>query len=174
MDDINDNDNDHTTLTDGSDVIASSDEMPSGLVSVNTAPSSLGILTQAPQHVTDVTSFDVNTAKVRSSQHIAQGLRSPTSNSLQPFIGDGSKNSFKNNDTLFAKGTDANESVLRQNAGNHSSFSFLGERTASYSEDITQPICNESDYTTVTEQKIFNPHILADVSLCIVCGGKFQ
>ena len=81
MDDINNNDKDHNTLTDGSDVIALSDEMPSGLVSVYSAPS-LGIQTQAPQHVTNVTLLDVNSAKVGSSQHLAHGLHSPTSKSL--------------------------------------------------------------------------------------------
>ena len=47
------------------------------------------------------------------------------------------KKTLKNHDTLFAKGTDADESVIRQNAGNESSGSFLGERTASSSEVIT-------------------------------------
>ena len=95
MDGTNNNDNDHNTLTDGSDVIASSDEMPSGLVSVYTAPS-LGIQTQAPQHVTNVTLLDVNSAIVGSSQYIDQGLHSPTSKSLSSLIGEGSKTSFQN------------------------------------------------------------------------------
>ena len=77
MDNINDNDNDHTTLSDDSVLNVSSPEMPSGLVSVNTAPS-LGIQTQPPQHVTNVSSIIVNTAKVGSSEYIAQGLGSAT------------------------------------------------------------------------------------------------
>ena len=98
MDDINNNDNDHNTLTDGSDSIALSNEMPSGLVSVTSANSapSLGIQTQAPQHVTNVTLLDVNSAIVGSSQYIDQGLHSPTSKSLSSLIGEGSKTSFQN------------------------------------------------------------------------------
>ena len=153
MDNINDNDNNHTTLSDESDVNASSPEMPSGLVCVNTA-TSLGSQTQPPQHVTNVTSFNVNTAKVRSSEYIPQGLGSPTSKSLQSFIGDASNKSPLDDETVSATGTDADDSLFCQNAVNHSSVPSSGKRTESYSKNNTQPMSNDSDFTTITEQKI--------------------
>ena len=93
MDDINNNDNDHNTLTDVSDAIASSKEMPSGLVTVNSGYSapSLGLQTQAPQHVTNVTSPDVISAKVGASLHIAHGLLLSSSKSSSSLISVGSK-----------------------------------------------------------------------------------
>ena len=95
MDDNEDNDNNHiSTPPDESDVNVSRSEMLSGIVSVNSAPS-LGIQTQAPQHVIHVTTIDVNAINIGSSQHSVQGCSSPISNQLQSFSGNASKKALR-------------------------------------------------------------------------------